>query len=100
MAKMVLGVVARILAKPGRVVVVREGLTALLAPTRREPGCVTYQLMQNAQDPSDFTFYEQWTDAAALDAHSQSAHIAAAFSQLGDHLAAPPAVRRYSYIQP
>ena len=98
MAKSVLGVVARIVAKPGSVGVVREGLTALLEPTRNEPGCILYELMQNAADPTDFTFYEEWTDEKALDAHGASPHIASTFALLNDHLAAPADVRRYRYV--
>jgi quinol monooxygenase YgiN len=98
MPKTILGVVARIVAKPESVDKVREGLTLLLEPTRREPGCILYELMQNEADPTDFTFYEEWTDGAALDAHAASAHIEATFKGLDGHLAAPPDVRRYSYI--
>ena len=38
------------------------------------------------------------TDASALDAHARSPHIESAFARLDGHLAAPPDVRRYSYI--
>ena len=98
MAKTVLGVVARIVAKPGSVEIVRDGLRSLLEPTRNETGCILYELMQNASDPTDFTFYEEWTNGAALDAHGRSAHIADVFTRLADHLAAPADVRRYAYI--
>lgn len=98
MGKTVLGVVARIIAKPGSVDVVREGLTSLLEPTRAEAGCILYELMQNDADPTDFTFYEEWTNSAALDAHARSHHLTSTFARLDGHLAAPPDVRRYSYI--
>ena len=98
MSKSVLGVVARIRAKPGSVEVVREGLTSLLEPTRQEVGCILYELMQNEVDPTDFTFYEEWTNSDALDAHARSAHIASTFEALDGHLAAPLDVRRYAYI--
>ena len=98
MSKAVLGVVARIVAKLESVEVVRTGLTSLLAPTRAEVGCILYELMQNEADPTDFTFYEEWTNAEALDAHGRSDHIKAAFATLEGHLAAPPDVRRYRYI--
>jgi len=98
MSKMVLGVVARIVAKPGSESVVREGLQSLLEPTRNEVGCIVYELMQNEADPADFTFYEEWTNSGALDAHGRSAHVAEAFQNLAGHVAAPPDVRRYSYI--
>ncbi len=93
-----MGVVARISAKPDSVDVVREGLKSLLEPTRREVGCILYELMQNEADPTDFTFYEEWTDGDALNAHARSVHIEATFKGLDGHLAAPPDVRRYSYI--
>ena len=98
MSKTVLGVVARIVAKPESVEIVREGLKSLLAPTRQEVGCILYELMQNHADPTDFTFYEEWTNGAALDAHARSAHIESTFTDLDGHLASPPDVRRYSYI--
>jgi quinol monooxygenase YgiN len=54
--------------------------------------------MQNESDPTDFTFYEEWANGAALDAHARSAHIENTFTELDGHLEAPPDVRRYSYI--
>ena len=98
MSKAVLGVVARIVAKPGSVDAVRAGLRSLLEPTRQEVGCILYELMQNEADPTDFTFYEEWTNSDALDAHARSAHIETTFRALDGHLAAPPDVRRYSYV--
>ena len=98
MSKTVLGVVARIIAKPESVEIVREELKSLLEPTRQEAGCILYELLQNDADPTDFTFYEEWTNAAALDAHARSAHIKEVFTNLDGHLAAPADVRRYSYI--
>ena len=98
MARAVLGVVARIIANPGSVDVVRKGLEGLMEPTRAEQGCLVYDLMQNTEDPTDFTFYEEWTDEAALHAHSQSAHLAATFQSLDGHLAAAPDVRRYRFV--
>lgn len=99
MAKSAVGVVARIVAKPQSVEVVREELVSLLEPTRAEPGCILYELMQNTADPTDFTFYEEWTDEASLNAHGASAHLKAAFEKLNGHLAAGGRdVRRYSFI--
>jgi quinol monooxygenase YgiN len=96
--KTVLGVVARIVAKPDSVEVVRAGLRSLLEPTRGEAGCIIYELMQNQEDPTDFTFYEEWTSADALAAHARSEHLDTTFAALDGHLAAAPDVRRYSYI--
>jgi quinol monooxygenase YgiN len=91
-------VVARIVAKPESVAVVREQLSSLLVPTRAEEGCLVYDLFQNESDPTDFTFYEEWTSGATLDAHAASAHIRATFTALHGHLASPPDVRRYAKV--
>lgn len=98
MSKSAVGVVARIVARPASVDVVRDGLVSLLEPTRAEPGCILYELMQNVSDPTDFTFYEEWTDEASLNAHGASAHIKATFQKLDGHLAGGRDVRRYSFI--
>jgi quinol monooxygenase YgiN len=100
MSNEVLGVVARIVARPESVETVRDALKSLLEPTRNEVGCVVYELMQNANDPTDFTFYEEWTSGAALDDHARSAHMKTTFDRLAGHLATAPDVRRYSYITP
>jgi quinol monooxygenase YgiN len=97
MAKSAVGVVARIVAKPESVEIVRDGLLSLLEPTRAEPGCILYELMQNTADSTDFTFYEEWTDEASLNAHGAAAHLKSTFRKLDGHLAGRD-VRRYSFI--
>jgi quinol monooxygenase YgiN len=91
-------VVARIVAKPESAGFVREQLAGLLAPTRDEDGCIVYDLFQNESDPTDFTFYEEWTGGPALEAHAASAHMASTFERLIGHLAGPPDVRRYARV--
>lgn len=91
-------VVAHITAKPDAVASLHAVLAALLEPTRRETGCHRYTLLQNRQDPTDFTFVEEWASDAALDAHLQTPHIQAALSQAADLLAVPPDIRRYDLL--
>ena len=69
--------VAELTAKPGEQQAVREALMAMVEPTRKEAGCLCYNLHQSVKDPATFMFYEQWASQAALDAHSQSAHMRA-----------------------
>jgi quinol monooxygenase YgiN len=52
MAEGPLRVVARIKAKSDKIDKVRELLSALVEPTRREPGCIVYELLQNRNDPT------------------------------------------------
>lgn len=95
---MSLRVVARITARPETVDQVREILEGFVAPTRAEAGCVTYELLQNREDPTDFTFVEEWADDATFEAHHKSTHITAGFPKLQDLIAQPPDIRTYRLI--
>lgn len=92
-------VVARIVARPGKVEELRAVLQGLVEPTHREPGCVTYELLQNKNDPTDFTFVEEWTSEAALDAHLQSPHLQQAGMRMSELAAADPDIRRYTVVE-
>ncbi len=61
-------------AVPGREHEVEEGLHALLEPTRREPGCLTYLLHRDPAHPGNFLFYEQFENEEALGLHVNSEH--------------------------
>ena len=85
-------VVAVITAKPGSEDVVREAMEGLVAPTREESGCLSYDLSESTAAAGTFITVEEWSDAADLDAHMQTPHIQSALGVLGSELAAPPAI--------
>jgi quinol monooxygenase YgiN len=89
-------VIAHIRANPEHIDIVRDVLTGYVEPTRAEAGCVVYDLFQDRADPSHFTFIEEWSDDAALDAHSKSAHITAGRARLNGLVTAE--VLRYSRL--
>lgn len=99
MAEGTLRVVARMIARPEAVDEVRAVLSGLVGPTRAEAGCVVYELLQNRNDPTDFTFVEEWESDAALDAHLASEHLRDAGAKLPPLLAAEPDIRRYSVVK-
>ena len=91
-------VVAHITARPETVDETRELLLSLIDPTRAEDGCVTYELMQNTADPTDFTFVEEWTSDAALDEHLETEHLKRTAARGAELFAAPPDIRRYKLL--
>jgi quinol monooxygenase YgiN len=93
-----LRVVAHLRAKADKIEETREALTSLVEPTREEAGCIGYELMQNDAEPTDFTFVEEWSTGAALDAHLESKHIRDLRSRADELFAAPPDVRRYTLL--
>ncbi len=66
---------ATVKALSGQEAAVRAVLLELVAPSRREPGCLCYNLHESKEQPGLFIFYEQWTGQAALDAHFQTPHL-------------------------
>ena len=93
-----LTVVAELQAKPGKEEDVRSLLLTLIEPTRREEGCVQYDLHMNTGDPGRFVFYENWTSREHLDRHLASPHLTAAVAVAGDLLAKPPQIETYLRI--
>ena len=63
------------MAKTGREVEVAAILARLTEESRKEPGCVTYQVHRHKTDPRRFFIYEQYKDDAALEAHRGSPHF-------------------------
>lgn len=98
MSKTTIRVVARVVALPDKVEEVKSVLIGLIEPTRKEDGCIVYELFQNHEDPTDFTFVEEWENPALLDAHLASTHIIQADSQLDGLLAAEPDIRLYRLL--
>ena len=91
-----LRVIARVKAKLNHVAQLREILYALVEPTRREPGCLSYELLQNSSEPTDFVLVEQWANAAAERAHFTTPHLLSTLHRLVGLLAAEPEICRYT----
>ncbi|GFO56624.1 antibiotic biosynthesis monooxygenase [Geomonas sp. Red276] len=78
-----LSIVARLKVKPEAVEQVKSELTKLVAPTRKEEGCLEYNLHQDNDTPELFVFYENWESAAHLDRHKESDHYRHCFGTIG-----------------
>ena len=91
-------VVATFQARPGKEAELKKALTGLVAPTRREAGCINYDLHVSPEDPAKFLFDENWTRQAHLDAHLKSTHIAALLPQMNDLCTAFPEIKVWEKI--
>jgi quinol monooxygenase YgiN len=79
-----LTVVANFQAKPGKEAELKQILIGLIAPTRKEAGCISYDLHQSPEDPAKFLFYETWASKAQLDVHLANAQIQALLPRVGE----------------
>ncbi len=85
-------VLARITVNADAADTARAILMGLVAQSRQEPGCVAYELYQQADMPHVFQTVEHWKDQAAADAPMSTAHVVAAIAAVGPLLAAPPEI--------
>jgi len=91
-------VVARAIAKSDRVSQVKTIIQTLMEYSQREPGCLQYYVLQNREDPTDFTTVEEWIDQEFLEAHFQTPHFKTAIAQLNGLLESEPDIRFYQPI--
>jgi len=91
-------VVATFQARPGKEAELKKALEGLLAPTRKEAGCLNYDLHQSADDRARFLFHENWTSQAHLDAHMQAPHIQALLPRVDELCAAFPEIKIWNRI--
>lgn len=64
-------------ARPGQEAHLEAALRALVEPSRKDPGCITYDLHRDIQDPRTFVFFEIWESLELLQAHGKAAHLVA-----------------------
>lgn len=91
-------VVATFQSRPGKESDLRAALIGLLAPTRKENGCLNYDLHQAPDEPMKFLFHENWTDKASLDAHLQSPHVKALLPRVNELCVAFPEIKIWERI--
>ncbi|HYK51695.1 MAG: antibiotic biosynthesis monooxygenase [Acidobacteria bacterium] len=63
------------MAKTGRESEVAAVFEKLTAESRKEPGCVMYQVHKHKTESRRFFIYEQYKDDAALEAHRATPHF-------------------------
>ena len=73
-------ITAVIRTKPGTEATMRDGLLKVAENVKaNEPETIDFFISQDASDPCVFTTYERFADQAAMDAHNNSATVAAFF---------------------
>ena len=89
-------IIARISAKADTATQLRQVLIELVGPTRKETGCISYEVFQDDDNQLDFVTIEHWADNQAAEAHMTTAHVAEAFAKAGDLLSRPPVIHRFT----
>jgi quinol monooxygenase YgiN len=71
----VIKVVAKSEIREDQVEAYKRLASELIHETRKEHGCISYELFQDIDHPDVCTFIEAWEDMDALNRHMKSAHF-------------------------
>lgn len=69
-----------------------ETMTACIAATRKEPGCIRYELNRSLSEPGEYTLVERWKSFADLEKHMAAEHTKAALAVMAQHAAEKPEI--------
>jgi quinol monooxygenase YgiN len=86
----VVNVVAHMETSPDKANQLVQVCLGLVEPSRKDPGCISYELFQDKQHPGKVTFIEKWENQEALDAHLKTPHLVNGLNAIGA-LATKPA---------
>jgi quinol monooxygenase YgiN len=93
-----LTVMALVKAKPGTETEMREELLSLVVPSRRDPGCINYDLHCGADNPAAFLFFENWTTKELWEQHLAKPDLQAVLARVGTLTAEPPQITLWERI--
>lgn len=93
-------VLVRAEAKPECLDAFVELATYNAAESRKEPGCVRFDVLRSAAEPTSFVFYEVYHNEEALKAHQQTAHYARWKAEHAALLARPRVSEKYLSVAP
>jgi quinol monooxygenase YgiN len=91
-----LTVIAYIFAKAGEEERLKRALLDLVAQTRKEKGCINYDLHQSQDNACEFVMYENWESAVDLDAHANSTHLLEFGKSMGQFQERPTQVTKWN----
>jgi quinol monooxygenase YgiN len=73
--KEALTLVVLLKSREGQEPLLEAELRALVGPTRKEDGCITYDLHRGADTPNSFLLHEVWESREAHRLHTQTPHF-------------------------
>jgi quinol monooxygenase YgiN len=76
-------VVAKNFAQEDKVKEIIELCKELVEMTRKEKGCIKYEMYQDEQDATILTMIEEWENRQALDDHLKSGHFTRIVPMMG-----------------
>jgi (4S)-4-hydroxy-5-phosphonooxypentane-2,3-dione isomerase len=100
MAQELLVVHVQVRVKPEAVDSFRTASLANAGASRKEPGVLRFDVVQDLEDPTRFVLVEVYRGAAAAAAHKETAHYATWRDAVAPLMAEPRTSRKFSAVSP
>lgn len=79
-------------SKANLVAEVKQQLEDMVVHSRKEKGCLHYDLFQAKDDPTIFIFHEIWENRQIFDSHNSQHYVKGFFGKASEFLAEEPKV--------
>jgi len=73
--KVAVTLIVQLRPRDGQEMLLEAELRALVGPTRKEDGCLTYDLHRSAEAPTSFLLHEVWASREAHSRHTNTLHF-------------------------
>lgn len=77
-------VIAKMVIKEDKVEEFKNIVKELVAETRKEEGCMIYELFQDVNNKNELSFVEEWESSEALQKHMNSKHFQEALPKFAE----------------
>ena len=84
--------IARLKVKADKIEQARSAAMAIVEPSRKEAGCINYDIHQSIEDDTVFFWHETWINKTALDKHFATPFFGEFFKVVEEVAAEPPQI--------
>ena len=92
-------IVAKNTVTEGNAPLFKEMAKPLIEGSKKEKGCISYDLYEDIDDPNILTFIEEWVDLDAIAGHVKTDHYTKIIPELTKLHAFPKEVRKYKIVE-
>lgn len=84
--------IARLKVKADKIEQAKSAAMAIVEPSRKEAGCINYDIHQSIEDETIFFWHETWINKAAIDEHFATPFFQEFFKVVEEVAAEPPQI--------
>lgn len=93
-----INIVAKNIVKEGKIEEFKALALKLIKESRKEEGCIEYNLYEDIKNSNILTFIEKWKDEEAINLHNKSEHFTSIVPKLGELLKTDSDVDLYKSV--